>query len=203
MGAVVVPVHQTGLGRRRDLLEQRVRDHRVHAVRIHGEKALAQQTRHGGVQFFQTVQAARGAAAPESAADQAAAFFFPGELLPVETDHVHVEQAAHGAAVLDPHADLLDRRSRGFDGAEKLVSRVGVRDLPGGAGDPGLSERVVQHPQALVESAADHRAVLDGAGDVHGKGDQRAGKLLQKPPLRLRPAVPGVQYLLQRHFSHQ
>ena len=203
MGAVVVTVDQTGLGRRRHLVEQRGGGKAVDARGVGGKQAFCQQPRHRGREFFKTVQPPRGAAAPRRAADETAALFFARELAPARRDHVHVKETAHRVLLLDACADRLDCFGRRIDRAKIFISRYGVQRFGGQACDPGRVQRPFQLPQPLVEAAAVKGAVLHRAGNVHRKGNKGQSPLGKEPALRLGPPVAGFEHLGKCDFSHQ
>ena len=106
--------------------------------------------------------------------------------------------------------DLLKRRiARDAHGSQVTVpaeplAAGNLPDLRAGKNrDFRVFQGAVKQPQAFFKAPADQRAVLDRAGNVHGKGQDRPFILLQQFPLCFSPLFPGCQHFRQCHFPHQ
>ena len=189
MGAGVAAVHQAGLGGQ---------VHRVHQ----GLPGQSGQMPGGKVRQDvpgpcpdgrQTVGPAAGAHRHRSAADQAPAALGPGQLLPLRGQHVQVIQAAHRLPLLQQETALLHPGGRAVIDQQGLGAGGGLDELP----VHRFSQVPVQRRKARLKGQADQRRVLDGTGDIHGEGQQRAAVLPVQRLLALHPAVTGKEHLLQ------
>ena len=136
---------------------------------------------------------AAGAHRHGAAADQAPAALGPGQLLPAGGQHVPVIQPAHGGLLLQPEAQIL----HGSGGA--VVYQQGLGACGGGDGLPvhRRTQVPVQGRKARPEGQADQGGVLDGTGDIHGKGQQGPAVSGGQLPLAQDPAVTGKEHLFQ------
>ena len=189
MGAGVAAVHQAGLGGQVYLVLQGLPGQ---GGQMPGGK-VRQDVPGPCPDGRQTVGPAAGAYRHRPAADQAPAALGPGQLFPAGGQHVQVVQPTHGGLLLQPEAQVL----HGSGGA--VVYQQGLGACGGGDGLPvhRRTQVPVQGRKARPEGQADQRRVLDGTGDIHGEGQQRAAVLPVQRLLALHPAVTGKEHLLQ------
>ena len=189
MGPGVAPVHQAGLGGQAHLVLQGLTGQ---LGQVTGGKA-PEDILCFGLDGGKAVGPAAGAHRHGAAADQAAPGLGPGQLLPAGGQHVQVVQPAHGGLLLQPEAQVLHGSGRA------VVYQQGLGACGGGDGLPvhRRTQVPVQGCKARLEGQANQRRVLDGTGDIHGEGQQRAAVLPVQRLLALHPTVTGKEHLLQ------
>ena len=197
MAAVVLPVHKPRLGChgylvQRGLLGQPGSKQAVPPVHSLGQDLLCPLLKLG-----HAVGPASGAACRCRSADQAPPGGLSLELLPSRGQHIHIVQAAQRGALLQLPGQLFDLGGGGVHNQNGLAARIFPNDLFVQHQDPVYPEHPLQVLQANVKAPADQGRVLNGSGDVHGKGNQGLLKFLQQLPLPICPPLPGIQHFGQ------
>ena len=197
MAAVVLPVHKPRLGChghliQKGLLGQPGSQQTVPPVHSLGKDLLCPL-----LELGHAVGPASGAACRCLPADQAPPGGLPLELLPIRGQHIHIIQAAQRGPLLQLPGQLFDLGGGGIHNQNGLAARIFPDDLSVQHRDPVYGEHPLQVLQANVKAPADQWRVLNGSGDVHGKGNQGLLKFLQQLPLPIRPPLPGIQHFGQ------
>ena len=207
VAAAVLPVHQSRLGGRRHLVQQRLAGqtgHRLAAVLF--QRRVNQS---GGffLKLGDRVGAASGAGLGRAAADQAAPAWLPKlltvHLAAVRAQHVHIEQPPHGGLILQQDCHSF-RRLRGALHYEKsLISRFFADFLKIQHLYSGGAQLPAQESAAQFITPADLGTVFHRPRNIHGIADHRRAEPVQQRPLPLGTALPGAEHLHQRYFhSH-
>ena len=182
VGAAVVPVHQSRLGRDRDLVEQGPLGGRADASGLAGDVPVQQQPVCVRLQLLHAVGAAAGAQGGGLGTQEATPPLLPhvppAHLGPVGPQHVDVPQAAGPALILQSgHPDL--------DQLRRLVHRE-KGGLSGGAvGHPLIQDRaqggehVRRLPSPLLEQGIRQEMPLHRPGHVQAQANQAGAAALR------------------------
>ena len=197
MAAVVLPVHEPWLGCHGYLVQKGLLGQPGSKQTVPPVHSLGQDLLCPLLELGHAVGPASGAACRRLPADQAPPGSLPLELLPIGGQHIHIIQAAQRGPLLQLPGQLVDLAGGSVHNQNGLTARIFPNDLPMQHRDPVYGEDLEQVLQANVKAPADQGRVLNGSGDIHGKGNHGLLKFPQQLPLPICPPLPGIQHFGQ------
>ena len=199
--AAVGPVHQTRLGCRGDLIEQRLRGKPGGIIAVRRVLRLGQKRPRLFLQRGNRVRAASCADLCRASANQACPpvppQLLPVNLLAVGAQHIHIKQPARRGLILDVCGDGLHGKRICIDQKDCLVPGFFLLFLEIDDGHASRLQLLAQKPFAQCKASAYQAAVLDWPCDIHGEANHRLSICAQQLPLPCRPLLSSQEHFFQ------